>query len=163
MSETIRTALKLITKQDTDTNIMTVLSVDKQNGTCTCDDGFITHTDVRLSAIIDEKAQKLYLIPKVGTTVLVTPIEASYSLQFVAMASEVEELYLCIDQVVFDVTKEGFLLKKENETLRMIMLDLLSAIKAMKFTTNVGPTIALVNAAQFTGIENRIKDFLKAD
>lgn len=155
--------LKRITKQDTDTNIMTVVSVNRNNGTCVCNDGEIEHTDVRLSAIIDSKKQKLYIVPKVGTTVLVTPIEADYNLQFVSMVSEVEALYLCVDQVVFDVDKDGFLLKKENETLRKLMLDLLAAIKAMKFTTNMGPTIALVNLPDFVAIETRFKDFLKAD
>lgn len=154
--------LKSITKQDTDTSIMTVLSVDKNKGTCTCYDGQIEHTDVRLSAIIDAKIQKLYIIPKVGTTVLVTPIEADYNLQFVSKVSEVDEFYLAISNVTFDIDKDGFLLKKENETLRGLIEDLISAIRAMKFTTNAGPTIQLINEAQFIAIENRFKNFLKA-
>jgi len=43
------------------------------------------------------------------------------------------------------------------------MLDLISAIKAMKFTTNMGPTIELINRPEFIAIENRFKSFLKAD
>lgn len=160
---TLRSAIKKAAKQDTDTTIMVVVSVDKENGTCVCKEDDLEHTDVRLSAIIDDKKQKIYIIPVVGSTVLVTPIEEDYSLQFVNQVSEVEEFYLCIDKVVFDVDKDGFLLKKENETLRALMLDLLGAIKAMKFTTNAGPTIKLINAAQFTGIENRFKDFLKSN
>lgn len=155
--------LKRITKQDTDTSIMTVLAVDRANGTCTCDDGQVQHTDVRLSAIIDDKLQKLYIVPKVGSTVLVTPIEADYNLQFISLVSEVEAFYVCTDKVVFDVDKDGFLLKKENETLRALMLDLLAAIKDMKFTTNMGPTIALVNTPAFVALENRFKEFLKAN
>ena len=157
----LRDKIRAATKRDTDTNIMTVISVDKNEGTCVCHDGELEHTDVRLSAIIDDKKQKLYIIPVVGSTVLVTPIEEDYNMQFVSMVSEVEKFYLCIDEVVFDIDKEGFLLKKENETLRSIMVDLVGAIKAMKFTTNTGPTIKLINAPAFTEIENRIKQFLK--
>lgn len=159
----LRDKLKNITKQDTDTSIMEVLSVDKVNGTCVCNDGELDHTDVRLSAIIDDKKQKLYIIPKVGSTVLITPIEQSYDLQFVSMASEVEEFYLCVDDVIFDVDKDGFLFKKENETLSKLMEDLIAAIKAMKFTTNAGPTIKLINTPQFEAIETRFKKLLKAN
>ncbi|MGJ1513789.1 hypothetical protein ACR79N_02285 [Sphingobacterium siyangense] len=159
----LREALKNATRQDTDTTIMTVVSVDRNNGTCVCNDGELEHTDVRLSAIIDDKKQKMYVIPAVGSTVLVTPIEEDYTLQFVSAVSEVSEFYVCIEQVVFDMDKNGFLLKKENETLRSLMLDLLSAIKAMKFTTNMGPTIKLINKPEFIAIENRFKSFLKAD
>ena len=161
MNEEIGKAIKGIGRQDSDTTVMTVLSVDRQEGTCTCDDGEIEHTDVRLSAIIDDEKQKLFIVPKVGSTVLVTPIDNDYNMQFVSMASEVEEYYLCIGSVVFGVDGAGFLLKKENETLRALMLDLLGEIKRMKFTTNTGPTIKLINAPAFTAIETRFKQFLK--
>ena len=41
------------------------------------------------------------------------------------------------------------------------MVDLLQEIQKMKFTTNTGSTIKLVNKPQFLNIENRFKDFLK--
>ena len=59
--------------------------------------------------------------------------------------------------------KDGFLLKKENETLKKLMADLITAIKAMKFTTNNGPTINLVNIADFIALENRFNQFLKGN
>lgn len=161
MTEEIGRKLKQIGKQDTDTSVMTVISVDKKNGTCVCDDGEIEHTDVRLSAIIDEEKQKHYLFPEVGSTVLVTPIDNDYNYQFVSAISEPEEMYLQIGDVTLSVNKDGFCLKKENETLKKLMVDLIVAIKAMKFTTNAGPTIKLINAPTFEAIENRFKDFLK--
>ena len=51
--------------------------------------------------------------------------------------------------------------KKQNETLAKLMSDLLKEIQKMKFTTNTGSTIKLVNQPQFLAIENRFKDFLK--
>ncbi len=41
------------------------------------------------------------------------------------------------------------------------MSDLLKKKKKMKFTTNTGSTIKLVNKPQFLNIEKRFKDFLK--
>jgi len=161
MTEEIAKKIKLLGKQDTDTTIMTVKAVDKQEGTCTCHDGKLLHTDVRLSAIIDNKKQKFYLFPKVDSTVLVTPIDEDYKMQFVSAVSEVEELYLCIEDVEFNVGADGFLLKKQNETLKALMADLIKAIKAMSFTTNNGPTIKLINEPQFTAIEDRFNQFLK--
>ncbi|WP_025143051.1 hypothetical protein [Pedobacter jeongneungensis] len=161
MIEEIAKKIKLLGKQDTDTTIMTVKAVDKKEGTCTCDENGVLHTDVRLSAIIDEKLQKYYLYPKVGSTVLVTPIDADYNMQFISAVSEPEELVLQIGEVVFEINKDGFLLQKNNETLKALMMDLIKEIKAMKFTTNAGPTIALVNTPQFSAIENRFEQFLK--
>lgn len=161
MTDKLATLFKQAGKQDTDTSIMTVTAVDRSEGTCSCNDGDIEHTDVRLSAIIDDSKQKFLLIPKVGSTVLVTPIDQDYNMQFVSACSEIEELALVIEQCEFKVDKEGFLLKKENETLRGLMVDLLKAIRAMKFTTNAGPTIKLINSQSFIDIEERFKGFLK--
>lgn len=163
MSEFIKEAFKKIGRQDTDTTVMEVLSVDKQNGTCTCFDGEMEHYDVRLSAIIDESMQKFYLYPVVGSTVLVTPIDEDYSMQFIAAVSEVEQMYFGVGACKLEIDQQGFLLQKENETLKQLMSDLLQAIKAMTFTTNSGPTIKLINAAQFTAIENRFNNFLKGN
>ena len=41
------------------------------------------------------------------------------------------------------------------------MADLLKAIKAMKFTTNTGSTIQLVNLQDFIDVETRFNQFLK--
>lgn len=163
MSGIIAQALRVAGKQDTDTTVMEVRSINRQNGTCVCYDGELEHYDVRLSAIIDEKKQKFYVFPKRGSTVLVTPIDADYNMQFVSAVAEAEELFFCAGNTEFRINQEGFLLKKEQETLKQLMLDLISAIKAMKFTTNMGPTIKLINEAQFTAVENRFKQFLKEE
>lgn len=161
MSEQLARALKDLGKQDTDTTVMEVKSVDKENGTCICFDGELEHYDVRLSAIIDADKKKFYVFPKVGSTVLVTPIDQDYNMQFVSAVSEVEEMHLGVGGTVLKIDAEGFLLKKENETLKALMGDLIREIKAMKFTTNMGPTIKLINAPKFTAIENRFEQFLK--
>ena len=55
----------------------------------------------------------------------------------------------------------GFNFKKENESLRSLMLELIGGIKKMRFTTNFGPTIKLINIADFEAIETKFKSLLK--
>ncbi len=98
--------------------------------------------------------------PKVGSNCLIGFINNSETLPFLIMADEVEEIDVNVDKCQFNIN-DGFLLKKQNETLAKLMSDLLKEIQKMKFTTNTGSTIKLVNKAQFLNIENRFKDFLK--
>ena len=98
--------------------------------------------------------------PKVGSNCLIGFINNSETLPFLIMADEVEEIDVNVDKCQFNIN-DGFLLKKQNETLAKLMSDLLKEIQKMKFTTNTGSTILLVNKPQFLSIENRFKDFLK--
>ena len=98
--------------------------------------------------------------PKVGSNCLIGFINNSETLPFLIMADEVEEIDVNVDNCQFKIN-DGFLLKKQNETLAKLMSDLLKEIQKMKFTTNTGSTIKLVNKPQFLAIENRFKDFLK--
>ena len=98
--------------------------------------------------------------PKVGSNCLIGFINNSETLPFLIMADEVEEIDVNVDKCQFNIN-DGFFLKKQNETLAKLMSDLLKEIQKMKFTTNTGSTIKLVNQPQFLSIENRFKDFLK--
>ena len=98
--------------------------------------------------------------PKVGSNCLIGFINNSETLPFLIMADEVEEIDVNVDKCQFNIN-DGFILKKQNETLAKLMSDLLKEIQKMKFTTNTGSTILLVNKPQFLSIENRFKDFLK--
>jgi len=98
--------------------------------------------------------------PKVGSNCLIGFINNSETLPFLIMADEVEEIDVKSEHCQLKVN-DGFLLKKQNETLAKLMSYLLKEIQKMKFTTNTGSTIKLVNQPQFLSIENRFKDFLK--
>ena len=129
--------------------------------------------DVRLQA--ESETGGLVLYPKVGSMVLVVFINKNSAA--VVNTSEIEKFKLIIDkaaleidkdkflfkreQVEFEIDQAGFLLKKENETLKKLMVDLITAIKALKFTTSNGPTINLINIADFVALENRFNKFLK--
>lgn len=104
--------------------------------------------------------ENLVIKPKKGSTCLIGLIENDATKPFLIWANEVESYEIKVEDTEFKM-QEGFLLKKENETLAKLMSDLLKEIQRMKFTTNTGSTIQLVNAAQFMAIENRFKTFLK--
>ena len=163
MEKELHDAFRKLKQRDVDTFPVKVLSVDKSAGTCKVTDDELEYTDVRLSAVIDGNDKKFYLFPKVGSSVLVSPINEDLKNLYVEAYSEIDGLDLKIDGVHFNIDKDGFLLKKENETLKKLMADLIKAIKAMKFTTNNGPTINLVNIADFIALENRFNQFLKGN
>ena len=102
------------------------------------------------------------LKPKVGSSCLIGIIENRDTASFLIMVDEIEEIDINADRCQLNIN-DGFLLKKENESLANLMSDLLQEIQKMKFTTNTGSTILLVNKPQFLAIENRFKDFLKTD
>ena len=100
------------------------------------------------------------LKPTVGSSCLIGIIDNNDTTSFLISADEVEEIDINVEKCQLNI-KDGFLLKKENETLKKLMVDLLQEIQKMKFTTNTGSTILLVNKTQFLNIETRFKDFLK--
>lgn len=157
----LQEAFKMLGKRGVSTFPAKVVSVDKSEGTCVVDNGNLEFTDVALSATIEDESKRFYLFPKVGSFVLVSPIEENLLRLYVEFFSEIEDFDLQIEETQMQIDKNGFLLKKQNETLKKLMVDLLQEIQKMKFTTNTGSTITLVNELQFLGIENRFKDFLK--
>lgn len=153
----------------------TVEKVDTDEKTCDVIplDGSAKLFDVYLQADSDNGG--ILQIPKVGSLVCVIFINKETAV--IANTGEIEVLTVKIqnsifemdenkltlkkDNTIFEIDQDGFLLKKENETMKKLMGDLLAAIKAMKFTTNNGPTIQLINLQQFIDIENRFNQFLK--
>lgn len=158
----LRQGLQAFGKRATPTIAVEVVSVDKSKGVCKVKDEGIEYS-VRLTATEaeSETTERFYLFPKLGSSVLIAPIEEDMNRYHIVAYSEVESWDFKTEGIHFLVDKEGFLLKKENETLKALMVDLIQEIKRMKFTTNMGPTIKLINKPQFTAIENRFKNFLK--
>lgn len=170
-------ALKTITKTSDEVyaKVCEVLEIDQDEKTVNVKpvDDTAEIYNVRLQA--ESETGGLVLFPKVGSKVLVVFINKNNAA--VVNTSEIEKLELVIEnselqidkdkflfkreQVQLEVDQEGFLLKKENETLKKLMADLITAIKALKFTTNNGPTINLINIADFIALENRFNQFLK--
>jgi len=136
-----------------------VLEVNTQEATIDVKptDGTAEIFDVRLQA--ESQTGGLVVLPKVGSMVLVVFLNKNSAA--VVNTSEIQKLSLVISPCIFEVDNTGFLLQKENETLKQLMADLIDAIKALKFTTNNGPTISLININDFIALENRFNQFLK--
>lgn len=169
MDKEIQDAFRQLKKRDVDTFIAKVVSVDKLKGTCKVNADGLDYFGVQLSAVVDDNQNNFYLFPKVGSWVLVSPINEDIARLYVESYSEIESLELVVKTVKFQIDKDGFLLKKENETLKKLMVDLISEIKQLSFTVSTtgtaaaqtGSTLVLNNIAQFTSIETRFNKFLK--
>lgn len=161
MSRELQNALKTLGTRGVDTFPAVIISVNKDEGTCVVSDGEIEYTDVALSATIEENGKRFYVFPAVDSYVLVSPINEDLHKLYVEFFSEVESVDLNIEETQLQIDKEGFLLKKENETLKKLMNDLIKACKNLKFQTNTGITIQLLNLQDFIDVENRFNQFLK--
>lgn len=160
MEAELQKAIAGLKKRGVETFPAKVVSVDKAKGICTVNDGQLDYDDVQLTATA-ESEKGLFLFPKVGSWVFVSPVEEDLHRLYVEFFSEVEDFDLKMESVRLQIDGEGFLLKKQNETLKQLVSDLLQEIQNMKFTTNTGSTILLVNKPQFMAIEQRFNNFLK--
>lgn len=166
MEKELQDAFRKLKQRDVDTFPVEVVSVNKTQGTCSVTDDNLTYTGVRLSSVIDGEHKKFFLFPKVGSSVLVSPINEDLKNLYVESYSEIDSLELVIDTVEFKIDEDGFLLKKQNETLKKLMSDLIKAIQNMTFTVTTpdsinGSTTLLNNLAEFTQVETRFNQFLK--
>lgn len=133
------------------------MSVDVENKTCDLQPMDDTSPIDNAYLQVDENG--IFIEPKVGS--LVACVFVTKEMAVVVNHSQIRQFQLKIEQTEFLISEKGFLLKKEDETLAKLMTDLLQEIQKMKFTTNTGSTIQLVNQMEFKKIENRFKNLLK--
>ncbi|BFO64128.1 hypothetical protein [Chryseobacterium sp. KCF3-3] len=161
MSKALQDALKILTKRGVDTFPAQVVSVDKMAGTCKVSDNGLEYEDVQLSATVEDNGKRFFLFPKIGSYVLVSPIKEDLHRLYVEFFSEIEDFDLKIENTQLQIDKDGFLLKKENETLKKLMSDFIQACRNMVFKTNAGITIELLTDPEFESIADRFNEFLK--
>lgn len=155
----------------------TVEAVDDGLHTCTVEADGVAYEDVRLNAVAQEEGRGLWLLPKVGSTVLVTRIGDSNEL-LVVMASEVDGVKLTIGdtmaatldkdgatvtagETMLQATADGLTLTRGEAGLLKTLTDLCDAILRLTVSTAVGPSSTPVNAADFASIKNELKSYLK--
>jgi hypothetical protein len=145
-------------------NIAKVKSVDQDKAICVLEDEDGQEIPaVRLRPVLNGK-KSFIQIPKVGTFVLAIRIEDDDDWMVIA-CDEVDKIAWYAGTTTFEIDN-GFLLKKENETLKKLMADLIEACKNMNFIVTTpdtinGSTTVLNNLAEFTAIEIRFNQFLK--
>lgn len=98
--------------------------------------------------------------PKAGSYCLIGIIENDDTAPFLIWSEKLEEIDLIVGECEFQV-KDGFLLKKENETLKKLMGDFIQACRNMVFQTNAGITIELLTDPEFEALKTRFNQFLK--
>lgn len=85
--------------------------------------------EARLRSVV-KAGNKLVLIPKIGSTVLVARIENSDEYIVIALEEITDVLYE-IDSVKYEVGGEGFLIKKGADTLRDALVTFVEAVETI--------------------------------
>lgn len=139
--------------------ICEVISVNADNKTADLQplDGSSAIDDAYLQ--VDDNG--VFVEPKVGS--LVACVFVTKEMAVIVNHSQIKLFQLQIEQTEFQIDENGFLLKKENETLARLMADLIGAIQNMVFSHPQGPTTGLINAAEFTALAQRFQNLLKDD
>jgi hypothetical protein len=157
----IQTAIAALSKNGHEVyaKLCVVDSVNEAKKNCDLSpiDGSAPIYDVPLNAHV--AVNGLYHYPKAGSYVLVVFVNKHNAV--LCNVSELDKMVLQIGSVQLKIDDNGFVLKKQNESLKALMADLLAAIKAMRFTTNQGPTINLINRVDFELLETRFNNLLK--
>ena len=162
----IQKAFEKLKQRDVFCFVATVLEVDKINGICTIEDSDLEYTDVRLSAIIDGNDQKCFVFPKLGSTVLVEPINEDLKQLYVAKYSEVESVSWFIETTSFLMDKNGFKIARENENLKKVLNDwqqqfgkLCDEVSKIYVSIGVTPNVPVIKQIKNT-VTTDIKDRL---
>lgn len=117
--------------------------------------------DVRLKSVI-KSGGKTVMTPAEGSIVLLGKIAKSHDYVVLAV-EEIEKMTSVIDDVEYRLDKNGFLLKKESETMQKLMTDILDAALEERHTTSYGPTISLTPDSQlkYNQLKTRVKNFFQ--
>lgn len=124
-----------------------VKAVDKENSICSVElleDESIVIENVRLQAVDSEQDNGFLLLPKVGSSVIIGKID-NQSTFFVAMVSEVQEVYLKVDgSEKFSITKDEI---KFDGGTKGSMIEIAKAVSRMNLIENkVNELITAYNA-----------------
>lgn len=148
-------------------NIAKVKSVDENNGTCVLvDEDGQEIFDVRLRPVLSEN-KSFILVPKVESYVLAVRVEDDDDWMVIA-ADEITKFGYYVGDNIFEMDSTGFHFKKQEETFKKILVDLVTAVKSLELTVSTtgsataqtGQTTSIVNLAEFEAIETRINQFL---
>lgn len=157
----LQQALKNLGKRATPTLSVEVISVSKEKGTCRVfEDGL--EFEVRLASVINEDKNRFYLFPKIGSSVLIAPIEEDINRYHVVGYSEIESFSFCTEQTEFQIDKDGFLLKRNEINFKTLLNELLTQLKNAIIQTPSGVgNFAPNNKRKFEEINNKINQLFK--
>jgi hypothetical protein len=129
-----------------------VTAVNELKADCEPLNGDAPLLNVRLVA--DESTNKYVLIPAVGSCVIVQLISNEDA--YISMFSEVTEVLLRIGNVYFNADSTGFLLQKQNDTLKQILTLIVQAIQPIVVVYGNNPDYVKLTTAL-----NKINNLLR--
>ena len=138
-----------------------MLFVDKAQGTCEVKDDELQYT-VRLASVINDNAERFYLFPKVGSSVLIASIGEDENRYYVVAYSEIESVSLRIEETELTIDKAGLHLQRGEVDLKSLLNELLNELKTAIIQTPAGPgNFTPNNVAKFDEIKNNINKLLQ--
>lgn len=159
--EYIREGLKQIASSHAPavSNIAQVKSVDEVKAICILiDEDGQEYMDVRLRPVLTGN-KSFIQIPKVGSYVLAVRVEDDDDWMVIA-CDEVEKFYWTTGNTSLELT-DRIHMEANGKNFAKLVDKLFDAIQKMAFTTNYGPTINLINLADFENLRNEFKSLLK--
>lgn len=157
----LQQALKNLGKRATPTLSVEVVSVNKEKGTCRVFEDGLTF-EVRLASVINENKNRFYLFPKVGSSVLIAPIEEDINRYHVVGYSEIESFSFCTERTEFQIDQNGFLLKRNETDFKTLLNELLTELKNAIIQTPSGVgNFAPNNVTKFEQINDKINQLFK--
>ena len=130
----------------------------------TCDVTLIiddsTVEGVRLNANLNPESGLIQL-PLVDSIVIISFLD--HSLAYVTQYSLIDSYDLKIEQVNFQINKQGYLIQKGDDSLKELMTDLINLLKNLKVNTSQGPsTIPLTDTqTSLDQVQAKIDNLLK--
>ena len=153
--------LRQIGKRKTPTIAVEVVSVDKTQGTCVVKDDELQYT-VRLASVINDNAERFYLFPKVGSSVLIASIGEDENRYYVVAYSEIESVSLRIEDTQLTIDKAGVHLQRGEVDFKSLLNELLNELKTAVIQTPAGVgNFAPNNVTKFDEINNKINELLQ--
>lgn len=139
-----------------------VKAVDKTTASCTVEINDLEVGEVRLQATVGNNLKGKKLYPAIDSVVLVEKIGDKGEFA-IAFYSELSEVSLSVGETLFKQDINGFEIRKQNETLKSILNDLVTQVKAITVLCNAPGTPSGVpsNAPAFDAITQRVNQLLK--
>lgn len=136
-----------------------VNSVHESEMTCDLDDDGVLIYDVRLTPVITGN-ETIAIYPKVGSMALAVRIEDDD--EWMLLSCEKADKYrITANDCIIEMDSSGIKISKGSESLKAILSDLITAIKALTVPTGTGPSGTPINSTAFTAISNRLTQLLK--
>lgn len=157
LDESVKRALQEFKKADFQTFPATVTAVNLTEKTIEAIDveGF-EFFDVRLKASIDTSENFITVVPKIGSTILLTMVANDLNTLFVSMINEPEIIEGAIGTTTFKVSDEGYELNRGDENLKEVLNDYIDELNKIIVVNGTS-----INVTATTAIKTRLNQLLK--